>query len=644
MGKTVTDNVFQMLATVVVEILNPLVPIALALFVSVGYLLTLWLPVDIDLWVLLLVGSVLCPALVLAYRAKQRRERHDGDSRTRSWRLALPLLPFLVFVPLFVAELDQPGLQIANHGDLHVGYIHNLLQRPTPPDNIFLIGQPANYYWLYHAFLAALVELTGAAPPLLSSAVNILAILSSLLWLAQTISALGIAAPRSLALGLVTIAVYCAVNATGVLNLAERFLEGDLQATSLGIMLLDGSDRRLHSTMGKVMNFTSMTLAMMCFTVALHSAVAVALGQVNRRALALATSAWLVSLAIQPVVGVFMLIVILGGLLLTVLLVGFGDSGGRLRPAALWSYFGIRVGAAFSVTWLVVSLALTLPLLHYLVNMTSGYSTSIQVSRDIGRGIAMLVAATLLYLPLFALQTVYVYRRKSPADVLIQIGCVLGILLSALLVFPEDNQYKFVFCVAMMLAISGFLALRTLMRSGQRNLRIAASLVALLLVMLTFARIAFVKAYYDNVALRWSFGYDGRHIDYYGDEYDPAPLQWLRSETPVDAIVMLPLDAPRSTHLVHERRTYVRITQGSFTAGFPQYPVRIDRLKAVYSDETAADEYRRIIVAISAELPGEDLYAVVSDAEIPFATMLDRGAQRVFTHPAAGSHVYWLNP
>lgn len=45
-----------------------------------------------------------------------------------------------------------------------------------------------------------------------------------------------------------------------------------------------------------------------------------------------------------------------------------------------------------------------------------------------------------------------------------------------------------------------------------------------------------------------------------------------------------------------------------------------------------------------AEIPGEKFYAVVSDAEIGFETMLDRGARRVFTHSNAGGHVYWLNP
>ena len=644
MKNRLLNHAFELLAAVVVDVLNPLLVIALALFVSVGYLLTLLTPVDIFIWVLILCGSVLAPIPFLSYRARKRWSARIASAGSLDWRVVLPILPLLIFVPLFLAELNQPGLQILYHGDLHVGYVHNILYRPTPVDNIFLAGHPANYYWLYHAFLAALVELTGAAPPLVASAISILAILSSLLWLAQIIEGLGIASKRSLTLGLATVVVYCAVNATGVLSLAESYMEGSFQADSLRVMLPDAADRRLHSTMGKVMNFTSMALAMACFTVALHSAVTIASGNINRLVLALVTSAWLVTLALQPVIAMLLLIVFPSGLLVTGLLVGFGDSGGRLRFGSFWSYLVSKVGDKNMLAWLLISVVLSLPLVHYIVQMTAGPSSSIRITQDIRFGVSMVAAATLLFLPLFAMQTRFAFKRKIPAEYLIQVSGIIAILLTVMLALPDNNQYKMVFCLAMMLAISGFSALRLLFGSGNQAVRVAASIICAVIVVLTFARIAYVKVYYDVRALTWSFGYDGRHIDYYAYIFDAKSLTWLRSETPADSIVLLPPAAHNYSHLVHERRAYVRKSQFWFTDGFPQYQVRLDRLEAVYREETATEQFQRIIAEMTAEFPGEKIYAVASDAEMRFETMIDRGARRVFTHPTGRGHVYLLNP
>lgn len=638
------NDALQLLAILVVDVLNPLLPIALALFASLGYLITLLGSVDVQGWLILLCGSALAPTPFLLVGARQRWLRRPTGSGSLDWRLILPLLPVLVFVPLFAAELDQPGLQIIYHGDLHVGYIHSILYRSTPVENIFLPGYPAQYYWLYHAFLAALIVLTGAAPPLVASVVNIVAILSSLLWLAQIIERLDIAVTPSLALGLVTIAVYCAVNATGVLNLLEPYFNGSLRADTLDIMLLGGGDRRLHSTMGKVMNFTSMTIAMSCFVIALYSATKIASGELTRMTLALAASACLVSLAFQPVVALFLFVTVFGGLLLTGWLVGFRDSRGGLRVGSLWFYTVERVGVRFISACAAVSLVLSLTLLHYVNSVTQSDATRIWVSQDLRHGVSMVVAATILFLPLFAAQTIFMFRRGAPPEYLIQIACILGILLTAIVALPDYNQYKFVFCLAMMLAMSSFLALTYLMKTGLRTVRVAAGCACALIFILTIARITFVKAYYDNRARQWSFAYDGSHINYYGDLIDVEALMWVRNETPTGAIVLASLGTHKYSHLIHERRIYLRKSQHWHTDGLPQYQVRLDRHDALYSEATTTDQYNEILSEMMAEFPDEEIYAVVSDEDVGLDTMTARGARRVFTHPNDGAHVYWLNP
>ena len=226
MNRTRVDLLFRLLTVFLVDVLNPMLVVALALFVSVGYILTLLMSVTIAHWQTLFWLSLCVPLTGLIGRAKIVW-RGGGYSRSRfSWRVLLPFVPLLIFAPMFTAELAAPYLQILHHGDIHLGYIHQLLYGATPIDNIFVPGYPANFYWLYHAILAAVVGVTGLAPPLVASIVTILVILSSLFWLARILVVLELATSRSFLLGLLVVLVYSAVNITGVLTLLSTILDG----------------------------------------------------------------------------------------------------------------------------------------------------------------------------------------------------------------------------------------------------------------------------------------------------------------------------------------------------------------------------------------------------------------------------------
>ena len=317
MSRSGTDFVWRLLTALVVDILNPLFVIALALYVSVGYLLSLLMPMRVEHWLMLLIFAV-CASLVamlanafpVSGKGSQRRDRV-------TWRVLAPMLPLFIFVPVFQAEFAKPVLQILNHGDLHVGYVHELLHRSTPVHNIYVPGYPANYYWLYHAILAALVKLTSLAPPLVASLLTLLAILSSLLWLGKSLSLLKLAKPRTVSLGALVILVYCALNIAGVFNLLGPLAEGAEIPNTLRHMNFAGADRRLHSVLGKVMNFTTMSLAIMCFSATLYACLRIVHGHIQRSSLVLISASAILAIALQPIVALYIAGTLLGGLALT---------------------------------------------------------------------------------------------------------------------------------------------------------------------------------------------------------------------------------------------------------------------------------------------------------------------------------------
>ena len=60
----------------------------------------------------------------------------------------------------------------------------------------------ANYYLMFHAFAAAIIEITSLRPAYILSAMNIIAVFSSLLWIGKTLVGLKLIKPRTLHLRL----------------------------------------------------------------------------------------------------------------------------------------------------------------------------------------------------------------------------------------------------------------------------------------------------------------------------------------------------------------------------------------------------------------------------------------------------------
>ena len=71
--------------------------------------------------------------------------------------LGASLLVALLAIP-FAANSFQA---VAWDAPLHAAIVSRILAGVVPPDSPMMAGQPANYYWLYHFYSAALMRLTG---------------------------------------------------------------------------------------------------------------------------------------------------------------------------------------------------------------------------------------------------------------------------------------------------------------------------------------------------------------------------------------------------------------------------------------------------------------------------------------------------
>ena len=200
-SKTLNNLLFYT-GTVLADIFIPLWLISFALFVSAGYILTLFMTLTSEIWAAVLVVAMLLPLVCLIEAFRLRWKHGEYGSQDLKWRIILPIvIPLLVLAPGVFAIVSSPTLQVYSHPDIHFGYINQLLYDSTPVENVFLAGYPANYYWLWHAYIAAIVKLTSFKASHVATYLNIVSILLSLLWIGQALVKLRLSKRRAFFIG-----------------------------------------------------------------------------------------------------------------------------------------------------------------------------------------------------------------------------------------------------------------------------------------------------------------------------------------------------------------------------------------------------------------------------------------------------------
>ena len=275
-----------------------------------------------------------------------------------------------------------------------------------------MVGFPANYYWLYHAYLATIVKITSFSPASASSIVNVTAIFSSLIWLGQTLKLLRLGKSRTVMLGLMILLVYFSVNLTSTPTLLAHYFKGTYSPYAFDIMRLPGADERLHSVMGKVMNFTSVTLGIMTFTAALYASVQLVKDKITVLALVTVSAGGIAALAVREIAALYIVIVLLGGLTVFAVNDWIRDPDKIKWIDRKWRALTEDISPRLLLIWLAVSLVLSLPLVKYNLDIVGSFSAG----RPFGlssTNIRTIVAALLLLLPLFLLQLIFLWRARD---------------------------------------------------------------------------------------------------------------------------------------------------------------------------------------------------------------------------------------
>ena len=637
------DRRWQLLCRIARDALNPLLIIALALYVSLGYILSRLIAFTIDHWVALFWLCTLLPLPPLIWHAR-RKWREGGARQTRGTPLAL--LPYLLLLPGIVIELSSPTMQVLHHADVHLAFIHQLLYEATPIESVFVAGYPPAYHWLYHAVLAPLVSMTGFAPPTVASLVTVIAMFSSFVWIGAAFDVLGICRERTVTRSFLILLVYFSLNLTSPLTVMSHIAAGTWTGFANPFMLLPGANEHLHSLFKQVMNFNSVDLGLLCFMAGLYACLKMARDKPDAPTLIVFSAAGIGALAVREIAALYIVFAVAAGYALSLAL-DWLRSPRRVAPW-LWRFRALteRVSTRFLGLWLLVSLALSLPLLSYNLDIVSGFDAGKPYGFSIPN-LQMIVAAALLLLPLAALNMLYAWNLRNGAWLALQGSCLLALGMTFVLTLPDKNQSKGVYFLCLLLALAAVCALERLGKSDAPRRRRFAHVARLGFCLLLTGQLLYAAANFSSTDRGYAssaFRYNGMHVER-DDAFDgrQASHLWIRDETAVDAIVVLPPAATHDSNLYHERLLYLREPHLHFASSVINISERLHHIGLIFDAQTSDADYLDIIGRMERELPGRALYAVIKPDEVSQAIMLRRGAELAFDGDDA-AHVYRLNP
>ena len=545
----------------------------------VGAALTVYVLSVVDvappMWlVALLFGGPALFLVALATLARRDVRLAEGSSapRSRPSGIAGFLTPFVVLVPGLVALLASVRVQLSFHGYLHSAYVYEVLNGRLPPDNPLLAGEPANEYWLFHVFVAAVSFTARLAPPLAAALVNVAALAASIAAICWTLRLLDLWPKRPLSRGSTALVVLFGLNLLGAFHVVINRLVGSEQSSDvmdLDVMLVSGAPRSA-GLFAKFLNFNGFPLGVAFFLLALACAVRLS-KEVSRAASVGFVAATLATLVFHITTGVFAVIV---------LPISLGLAWLTSRPIRRLARAQAAVLCGGALVGLLVAG-------HYAMSVSSA------VEEDVGLGgwdvnLVRFLAVAYPLIPLFVLGAAEaVRRRRADLLMLVSVG-VSGAIFASSVVLPGGNQYKFDYLALFAFALVAVAGWRTL---HERARAVAVGVAVVAVAGVASAQLYIGINYLDSEWMRdETIGYAGIDIVGRASARRSDAWDWIRRNTPPDSVVVVPLmNKDRARFLAISQRPAYVLQGGPFTAENPEFADRVEVVRTIYSPESSGE-------------------------------------------------------
>jgi len=612
---------------------------SLSLFSIFGILLSqLFSPFPILVWQILLISSIALSFIIIILGARLRwffafniqfspsAAISGHRARHRPYDLLLQCLPYMMLIPAVIAILSSVRMQLSYHGFFHSGYIFQILAGHVPPENVTLPGTPANFYWLYHAFIATLVSSLKMPPPRLAALINFILLFITIRLMREIIRILFSPEKKPFLFELFTFFGLFGMNLFGFMHVfLNRIL---FQKTSYNLIesyVLMG-DVRLKNLFEKFLNFSGFPFGIFFYIFILFIVIHMMKNEVRMTELLLLIIASLGALTLHATTGVFIFLIIpaaVGGTYtLSLIMDGkFRGGGGFLElyqkgNAAALTGRNILFGTIILVLLMVFGWSI----ITFIRDAVEALPGTTRFNLTNVHTLKSIVSVSYPLIPFFIAGWVRALKSRDKSLIFLGLISFAGYVLAYLFDLPEHNQYKFIFlssipmCLVSLAAIKHYLFDRhTKMGIFSRVFSKAALiLVCVNLIFLSFN--CFLKPWFRNK----NFKYDGIHMVTSGaySEKSGTDIQygdifyWIRKNTPSNTIVVSPIiKKDRSTlYVLTERLPYVvygRIYNfGDIDGpGIPEFIKRKKEVDIIFSRDGRPEEKVQAIRSIRHSMP-----------------------------------------
>jgi hypothetical protein len=624
--------------------------------IGISGLLTIWMLVFgiavkyVPVLIHLLSGAVIAGCLIVKKNNRPCTAIHM--SRNELWFGFFALLTTLILSIPFVLGPDR--ITIANHVFHHSSIITQIINGIFPPENPGLGGTTIGYYWGFHSLIAAISVKTGYQQIQIVFVLNALSLYMVFCIAYAFAKAFDLSELYCYMLPLAVIGLMRFD--AGILFLYKLFSGNLISADKIDVPLLHPSDLLRAWFNGiswldtrllfvrKFYNVSGMPLAVsLCFAyLLLLRLLFKKKGYENHIYKIILVIVIVACFLNYPPLAIF---VLLHAPLWSIYM--FLSEHGNVRQRALE---GLKTAVPYIIAMLIVT-----PYILFVIK-SRGVSSSGQgslFSLDFYAQSLKNMVVFLVPLPVIVFGAWVAFKKMSwGRDYLfLIISTALCLGLTIFTRWPFDNSYKFnyiqtfFFAIFFVFALSGLLPLL----AGTWSKRIAAASLVVLLLLLP----AIIMTSYISAALHTKFRYNfsGKHFIYEQDMQKNEAYEWIRRNTPVEALIMLSymetpwpccgLNNNYEVAAITERNLYV-IKDTDYTTSNPEYAKRVAFREKVF--ETPEDPevhkffdslHRPVYLLVEDNL--SDRFLVEQRFENfpknpgkPFVLLFDNGRQRVY--------------
>jgi hypothetical protein len=560
------------------------------------------------------------------------------------WGVIAAGLLFLFLVPGFLANFLSTRMQLSAHGYLHSAYTYQILNGHTPPENVLFPGYLANFYWPYHALIATFSQVLNSPPPLMGTVLSVIALALALGLLYELVETLLVCEKRPLVLTILAFFSLFGANLFGTLHSAARLSPGSqtLQENIADLFpqALFG-DGRLTIPLVKYLGFDGVPLGWLMYIFVLLIVIKGLSGKIRGTDVVLACLATFAALALHAMEGIFIVLAVPAALAATYVLVAllegklFSGAYHRQKVSGLTNH--IIAHWQWSLAVFALLIVVGLATLRFLLGAAGSGGTAFAVDLISLDGLESIFSMTYPLIPFFLLAVYHAYRsvdrRMIFLVVLTAVGMAMGYGLRV-----SNNEYKFIYCAAIAMSIlcTGPIWHYVFRPTTERHpwgKALGLFMLALMFVNVLIAgvshlaqpwvtadnfvangvhvdsRTAYAGIPFPEPTFDWTRNENG---DLYPDDLQYADVfQWVRGNTPTDAVLVVPMihKDTSTLFLLSERVPYV-IDGEIHNQTIPEHGSRVAQVDEIFDSERSAGNPALALDGIRANLVGREKYLV----------------------------------